>query len=250
MYASICAPKNHHWAPYIPNINITKAGWCAGGLVSQALHGGHPTWLCVGLRNHHESYPSYAVQIYNPWRIRMYAIYGNIYHEYTPNASINLPYMDPSWVMYHSWKLGSRVTTRYTWVWQIQQISIKISSPYIHKSSEDPWSFFMEQIWTIVTILVHHFPIGNPRLLHIFPPRFPQVSLLNSQQLRGSRFCWRCPDTGRRTRDKGLQSASHVLSRWWRSCTSPGWVINRGIPRIPTWDFVGEANNFFAKQLN
>ena len=25
----------------------------------------------------------------------MYAIYGNIYHQYTPNVSINLPYMDP-----------------------------------------------------------------------------------------------------------------------------------------------------------
>ena len=29
----------------------------------------------------------------------MYAIYGNIYHQYTPNVSINLPYMDPSWVI-------------------------------------------------------------------------------------------------------------------------------------------------------
>ena len=26
-------------------------------------------------------------------RIRMYAIYGNIYHQYTPNVSINLPYI-------------------------------------------------------------------------------------------------------------------------------------------------------------
>ena len=25
----------------------------------------------------------------------MYAIYGNIYHQYTPNVSINIPYMDP-----------------------------------------------------------------------------------------------------------------------------------------------------------
>ena len=25
----------------------------------------------------------------------MYAIYGNMYHPYTPNVSINLPYMDP-----------------------------------------------------------------------------------------------------------------------------------------------------------
>ena len=25
----------------------------------------------------------------------MYGIYGNIYHQYTPNISINLPYMDP-----------------------------------------------------------------------------------------------------------------------------------------------------------
>ena len=26
----------------------------------------------------------------------MYAIYGNIYHQYTPNVSINIPYMDPT----------------------------------------------------------------------------------------------------------------------------------------------------------
>ena len=26
-------------------------------------------------------------------RIRMYAIYGNIYHQYAPNVSINLPYI-------------------------------------------------------------------------------------------------------------------------------------------------------------
>ena len=25
----------------------------------------------------------------------MYAIYGNIYHQYTPNISIYIPYMDP-----------------------------------------------------------------------------------------------------------------------------------------------------------
>ena len=25
----------------------------------------------------------------------MYAIYGNIYHQYTPNVSIYTPYMDP-----------------------------------------------------------------------------------------------------------------------------------------------------------
>ena len=25
----------------------------------------------------------------------MYAVYGNIHHQYTPNVSINLPYMDP-----------------------------------------------------------------------------------------------------------------------------------------------------------
>jgi len=31
----------------------------------------------------------------------MYAIYGNIYHQYTPNDSIYIyiPYMDPSWVL-------------------------------------------------------------------------------------------------------------------------------------------------------
>ena len=31
----------------------------------------------------------------------MYAIYGNIYHQYTPNVSIYIPYMDPMvlWVM-------------------------------------------------------------------------------------------------------------------------------------------------------
>ena len=25
----------------------------------------------------------------------MYAVYGNIYHQYTPNVSIYIPYMDP-----------------------------------------------------------------------------------------------------------------------------------------------------------
>ena len=30
----------------------------------------------------------------------MYAIYGNIYHQYTPNVSINLPYMDSMGVIY------------------------------------------------------------------------------------------------------------------------------------------------------
>ena len=34
---------------------------------------------------------------YITYRIRMYAIYGNIYHQYTPNVSIYIyiPYMDP-----------------------------------------------------------------------------------------------------------------------------------------------------------
>ena len=30
----------------------------------------------------------------------MYAIYGNIYHPYTPNVSIYIPYMDPMGMMY------------------------------------------------------------------------------------------------------------------------------------------------------
>ena len=29
----------------------------------------------------------------------MYAIYGNIYHQYTPNVSIYTSTMDPSWVV-------------------------------------------------------------------------------------------------------------------------------------------------------
>ena len=32
----------------------------------------------------------------------MYAIYGNIYHQYTPNVSIYTSTMDPSWVMWLS----------------------------------------------------------------------------------------------------------------------------------------------------
>ena len=32
----------------------------------------------------------------------MYAIYGNIYHQYTPNVSINLPYMDPMGHVFHA----------------------------------------------------------------------------------------------------------------------------------------------------
>ena len=31
----------------------------------------------------------------------MYGIYGNIYHQYTPNVSINLPYDWILWVMDH-----------------------------------------------------------------------------------------------------------------------------------------------------
>ena len=31
----------------------------------------------------------------------MYAIYGNIYHQYTPNVSIYIPYMDPMGNDYH-----------------------------------------------------------------------------------------------------------------------------------------------------
>ena len=33
----------------------------------------------------------------------MYAIYGNIYHQYTPNVSIYTSTMDPSWVMLMGW---------------------------------------------------------------------------------------------------------------------------------------------------
>ena len=31
----------------------------------------------------------------------MYAIYGNIYHQYTPNVSIFLSYMDPMGIVLH-----------------------------------------------------------------------------------------------------------------------------------------------------
>ena len=35
----------------------------------------------------------------------MYAIYGNIYHQYTPNVSIyNIPYMDPMGYKQKSWQ--------------------------------------------------------------------------------------------------------------------------------------------------
>ena len=40
--------------------------------------------------------------MFTPWlthRIRMYAIYGNIDHQYTPNVGINLPYIRILWVM-------------------------------------------------------------------------------------------------------------------------------------------------------
>ena len=44
----------------------------------------------------------------NSHSIRMYAIYGNIYHQYTPNVSINLPYMDPSWDLMDSYPYWNR----------------------------------------------------------------------------------------------------------------------------------------------
>jgi hypothetical protein len=34
-------------------------------------------------------------------RIHGAAIYGNIYHQYTPNVSIYTSTMDPSWVMFY-----------------------------------------------------------------------------------------------------------------------------------------------------
>ena len=48
----------------------------------------------------------------------MYGIYGNIYHKYTPNVSINLPYMDPSWDIewggvYVFWGWDQIPTTRF-----------------------------------------------------------------------------------------------------------------------------------------
>ena len=35
----------------------------------------------------------------------MYAIYGNIYHQYTPNVSIYIPYMDPMGYISLTWKV-------------------------------------------------------------------------------------------------------------------------------------------------
>ena len=46
----------------------------------------------------------------------MYAIYGNIYHQYTPHVSINLPYMDPM------------ENQRVRWIYRLNAISKVASS--------------------------------------------------------------------------------------------------------------------------
>ena len=35
----------------------------------------------------------------------MYVMYGNIYHQYTPNVSIYIPYMDPMGYISLTWKV-------------------------------------------------------------------------------------------------------------------------------------------------
>ena len=37
----------------------------------------------------------------------MYAIYGNIYHQYTPNVSIYIPYMDPMGIALRTLRTGT-----------------------------------------------------------------------------------------------------------------------------------------------
>jgi len=47
----------------------------------------------------------------------MYAIYGNIYHQYTPNVSIyiDIPYMDP---------MGNAQTTSCQWEFQDPKMEV------------------------------------------------------------------------------------------------------------------------------
>ena len=40
-------------------------------------------------------FPILPKDVVTPHRIHGAAIYGNIYHQYTPNVSIYIPYMDP-----------------------------------------------------------------------------------------------------------------------------------------------------------
>ena len=42
-------------------------------------------WMCLRVIGELDLYPIGSI----------YAIYGNIYHQYTPNVSIYIPYMDP-----------------------------------------------------------------------------------------------------------------------------------------------------------
>ena len=44
--------------------------------------------------------------IYQSHRIHvLYGIYGNIYHQYTPNVSINLPYMEHMGIGFRDWNI-------------------------------------------------------------------------------------------------------------------------------------------------
>ena len=64
--------------------------------MDKLLNGGI-SWDSTGLmmKNGHVMV-FYIMEIYITHRIHGAAIYGNIYHQYTPNVSIYIPYMDPT----------------------------------------------------------------------------------------------------------------------------------------------------------
>ena len=61
----------------------------------------------------------------HPWRIHGAAIYGDIYHPYTPNVSIYIPYMDP---MGHG-----------TW---FSQASTYVKTSYLHNADPVDWGTY------------------------------------------------------------------------------------------------------------
>ena len=72
----------------------------------------------------------------------MYAIYiyGNISHHYTPNVSIYIPYMDPSWDIFHDNSLFSSGKFNYS---LRGEVSTRHSTTR-HGPNCDPWFFFSE----------------------------------------------------------------------------------------------------------
>ena len=67
----------------------------------------------------------------------MYAIYGDIYHQYTPNVSIYIPYMDPMGI-------------NYTYLTCFGALMFAIAQKNLLKLTETEDKHLMGQIWVWV----------------------------------------------------------------------------------------------------